>query len=126
MKKLVFFATLIAIECLGLPSTAQPTHVEKTTVIKLTSDIVISERGTPFIASESFGSQKKEKLIITSETKNKIIITSKAAWDLSSFNSKNKIIEFSGNAQLVCEPGARILFNNGVLRFAGSSRWIIG
>lgn len=99
--------------------------IEKETVINLTEDIIISTTTTPFIASKTFGSKKPEKLIFTSKTKKSIVVSKNSIWDLSSFNSKNKIIELRGNAQLICEPGSKIIFNNGILRFKNTSQWII-
>lgn len=129
MKKLltIFFLAFPLFSKTEAPSarTDKVHIIDKNTIIELTDDIIIGTNKTPFIASKSFGSTKPEKLIFTSKAKKSVIIAKKSIWDLSSFDSKNKIIEFRGNAQLICEPGSKIVFNNGLLRFAESSRWLI-
>lgn len=110
----------------ALPSCNEPLHVVQETTIELTKDIMIPQKGSPFIATETFGSRKPEKVIITSKTNRALIIRDQAVWDLRSFSTKNKIIEFRGNARLICKNGSKILGNNGVLRFTDSSQWIIG
>ncbi len=102
-----------------------PTRVAKSTVIELTDDLVIDTKTSPIIAELTFGSKGPEKVVFTSKTKKSVIVAKNGIWDLSSFNSRNKIIEFRGNAQLVCEPGAKIIFNNGLLRFSEATKWII-
>lgn len=126
MKIPIFFALLLITQLLqAIPTGTYPLYIESSTVIELTEDIIITTRATPVVATTPFGNNQPERVIITSKTKNSIIITKTGIWDLTSFDAKNKIIEFRGNARLICEPGAKIIFNNGVLRFCESSRWII-
>lgn len=103
----------------------KPQLIVKNTTINLTEDIIINSRTTPIAAAREFGGKGPEKIIFTSKTGNRIIVGETGIWDLTTFNSKHKIIEFRGNAKLVCKPGARMLFNNGLLRFCESSQWII-
>ncbi len=108
----------------GSPSITSPQKVSTHALIELTDDIIIDKHGSPFIALDSFGASTPNKLIITSKTGKSVIITPTGSWDLSTFNTKNKIIEFSGNAKLVCKPGSKIMGYGGTIRFAGHSRWI--
>ncbi len=126
MKNSVLWVVLGAF--FALPIQAKdltPLPIFTETTIELSQDIVIDTKTTPVLAQPSFGSMHPEKVIFSSATKKSIILKPTGILDLSSFNSKNKIIEFRNNAQLRCEAGAKIIFNNGVLRFSDSSRWII-
>jgi hypothetical protein len=106
----------------AVPSLKNPLLVSKDSFIELTEDIRIDSRGTPFIADPLFGSTKPQKIVINSRTKKSIIVTKSGIWDLSTFNSKRKIIEFQGNAQLILEPGASLHAMGGIIRFTQSSQ----
>lgn len=122
----IFFTFfLCALAAYAVPSQKNPRIFTRTTKIDLTSDLYISELWSPFIADSNFGATRAARLKISSKTGKSVIITSTGAWDLSSFNTKNKIIEFTGNAKLVCKPGAKILGYGGIIRFSQDSRCII-
>ena len=128
MKPILACILFFLLNSITLPVFARtiiPRRLEKTTFVELTEDITIDTKTSPVVATSQFGSKAPEKVIFTSKTAQKVIITGTGVWDLSSFDSKNKIVEFTGNAQLICEPGAKIIFNNGVLRFSDSAKWII-
>ncbi len=105
---------------------ALPQRITHSSIIELSEDVVHFGLGSPFIAGETFGSAGPEKLVIMSNTGNALIIKKGSTWDLSSFSGKNKIIEFAGNARLVCEPGAQLHGTGGVLRFVDDARLIVG
>ena len=129
MNKSIFLiglSTVCAMQAIPVPTCQKPLRIEKKTVIELNEDIVISSKGSPVIASKLFGTSRPAKVIFTSTKGYAVIVTSKGAWDLTSFDNHNKIVEFAGNARLICQPGATIIGNNGLLRFADSARWIMG
>ncbi len=122
------YSNLIFAACFSAyaaPSCSDPLIVSKSIVLELTDDIIITGKSSPFIASPVFGASGPATLTINSKTGNSVIIASTGAWDLSTFNAAQKIIEFTGNAQLICKPGAKILGYGGTLRFAQTSRWIV-
>ena len=126
MKKIISIVVVLGYSLVSaLPSCNNPQKITSDTVIILTEDIIITDKGSPFVMTESFGNTTEEKLIITSNTGNRIVINEKATWDLSSLTTKNKVIEFAGNAQLICRPGSTLSGHGGVLRFTDSSRFII-
>jgi hypothetical protein len=53
-----------------------------------------------------------------------IIVKAGGQLDLTSLNTANKIVSFSGNANLVLEPGAKILMNGGTLLMTDKARVI--
>lgn len=105
---------------------ADPRHRAQAKVIELGHDIVHEGKGSPFIASETFGVYGPEKLVITSDSAKALILKKDSTWDLTSFSSSYKIIEFAGNARLVCESGSQLQGNGGVLRFVDEARLIVG
>jgi hypothetical protein len=125
--KTVYFFLIACVSSLlhGAPSCKKPLKISESTIIELTQDIVIGEQGNPFIALPSFGSKEPAHLTISSKTGSAVIIDTNGIWDLSTFNTKNKIIVFAGNARLICKPGSKIMGYGGVLRFKDSTRWII-
>lgn len=126
MKTHIFGILLIALYTAQTPAKiTTPKLLTKTTIIELTDDIVIDSKTSPVIAAPEFGSASPEKVIFTSKTAKSVIVSKTGIWDLTSFTNKKKIIEFKGNAQLICEPGAKIIFNNGKLRFSDASKWLI-
>lgn len=126
MKTVHFFLTICAVSQLsGAPSCKKPLNISESTVIELTQDIVISERGNPFVALPSFGRKEAAQLTISSKTGNAVIVDATGVWDLSTFDTNQKIIVFAGNAKLICKPGSKIVGYGGILRFKDSTRWII-
>lgn len=124
MKKIVFFL-LINISCkAAVPTCSNPLTVHNDTVIELTEDIVITKKGSPVLAGADFGLHKAHKVTFYATKPRNVIVTKKGIWDLTSFNSSSKIIEFAGQARLVVEAGAHLLFNNGILRMSGQSKLI--
>ena len=126
MKYIYHYLMLAAhFSAYAVPSCSDPLIVSKNSTHELTEDIIISGKSSPFIASSTFGASGPAKLTIHSTTGKRIIIDSSGVWDLSSFNTAEKVIEFTGNAQLICKPGAKIIGYGGKLRFVQKSRWII-
>lgn len=119
------FALFCAVSAYAAPSCHNPLTITQAITVDLTSDILITDILSPFIAAPTFGASRAAKLKITSKTGHSVIVTSTGAWDLSTFNTKNKIIEFTGNAKLICKPGAKILGYGGIIRFSQESRFII-
>ena len=119
-KRASFIAILLFVRVYSLPSCEKPLRLTKKTTIYLTEDLIVTCKGTPFIAEQAFGTHPESKLIIISKTGNAIRVTKNSIWDLSSF--KSKTIEFAGNAKLICEPGSRLLFDNTRIRFTQNSR----
>ena len=124
-----FRKTGLALLCLYagsvLPKTASvenPVFITQDTTIELTEDIIISSKGSPFIATGSFGQSKVETLIITSQKGCAIIVSPQGLWDISSFNSSTRTIVFRGNARLVLQPGAHLHGLGTTLIFAEQSR----
>ena len=98
MSKIHVFISIFTITLLqAAPSCEKPLTILEDSLLELTEDIVISQRGTPFIASKAAGA----KITITSKTGKSIIIARNALWDLTSFDAETKIIEFAGNARLI-------------------------
>ena len=125
MKRIIAICLLMAVRSVvGLPSVDIPQSISAAIVIELTEDIIITQKGSPFIATKTFGAKGPEKLVITSKKGHAVIISEGSIWDLSSFSDKNKIIEFAGNARLVVQPGATLQGNGGVLRFTDTAQWI--
>ncbi len=108
------------------PTVEKPLQIMSSTTIELTEDIIITGKGSPFVADGTFGEQGPETLVLTSNESRSIIIEKNSSWDLSSFSGKNRIIEIAGNARLICKSGAKIIGKGGVLRFKDSARWIVG
>lgn len=115
-------SSIILVSILGGLAQADP---QKTAVIELREDKVHSSPESPFFTVLK-DAQDLEKLIITSSSGKSLIIKKDTTWDLSRVAGTNTIIEFAGNARLVCEPGARLHGTGGVLRFVDDARLIVG
>jgi hypothetical protein len=108
-----------------IPFPQHSVTVDQTIEFELTENRVIQKKMSPFIASTRFGATKPQKIIIHSSNNSAIIIERNGIWDLTSFSSSNKIIEFRGNARLILYPGAKIIGNSGILKFFENSRMLI-
>jgi hypothetical protein len=126
MKKIAFFllVSIVSQTQSKVPSCASPLVVNDTTRIELTDDIVIHGKGTPITAGAQFGKGKKHTVTFHATTPRSIIVKKTGIWDLSSFNGPTKVIEFAGQARLIVEAGAHLIFNDGVLRMSDQSQLI--
>lgn len=115
-----FLVALFSMPLLAVPTCTNPRQVYYGAIIDLSDDIVIADRGTPVVAGSKTGNSH---IVFTSQTHNKIIVKKNGVWDLSSFKGPQCIIELTGNAELICEPGAKILFKDGTIRLSGEAKW---
>lgn len=126
LSSLISYSVLLPFMAYGVALSGDVLVVSSQKEFNLSEDIIVSGNGSPFFATDSFGKYAPEKLIIKSSSARSVIIDKNSTWDLSSFSGKNKIIEFAGNARLVCRPGAKLIGKGGVLRFTDDSRWLVG
>lgn len=124
MKYTQFYVSVCLCALITSITAQAPIHITKTTTIDLTEDVIISAKQSPFVALSTFGTTSEAKLIIRSKAGKNIIIQPDGTWDLTSFNTKNRIIEIAGNTKLICKPGAKIIGGGGVLRFTESASFI--
>lgn len=91
--------------------------------IELNEDVIINNvchilSGTAFTASGGI-------FAISSTAPKELRIKSTGVLDLSQLTSPAQQLVISGQVKLVCEPGARIIMNGGLLVFSGQAQWFI-
>ncbi len=92
--------------------------------IELNEDIIINNV-CHILSGTAFGLNGPNVLSISSTTPKELRIKSTGVLDLSQFTTPSQIIEFTGQVRLVCEPGARIILNGGIMRFSGQAEWFL-
>ena len=99
-------------------SCQNPFIATETTTIILNEDISIEGVCELIKAGGGFDS-KNDRIIFTSSTGNRVVITQESTWKLG------LITQFTGNAHLEKEPGATVwLMNATTLFMSGNSRYI--
>lgn len=126
MKKSILCSLVgLCLSLQALPTVEKPRFINTHTVVHLSKDSELSGNGSPFIATKKFGASQPEKLIITSKTGSTLRVKKESTWDLTSFKGENQVIEFAGNARLVCEQGATLKGQGVILRFSDEAEFIV-
>lgn len=109
----------------ALPScVALPDVYDSSTIIELTNDIVINNSCELVAGGPNFGITQQDRVTFHATNSRAIRITKDGVWRMLTFNTQNKVIEFSGNAQLILEPGAQMIMNNGKLLMSDNAQLI--
>ena len=104
--------TILASEFNRMFSNTNPLIIIENTTIELDEDIIIN--GEPIKAAAPFGGVENS-FIFNTNMGNKVIIVSSGIWDLSTFNTENHIVQFTGDAEFILDPGATLRLNGGQL-----------
>lgn len=89
-----------------------PLVLNRTVTLYLNEDIVINEC-IPFIAGPLL--QPEDKLIFTSSDNHKVIIKANTVVDFATFLPQGQEVIIAGNAHLIIEKGAYLIFSNNTL-----------
>jgi len=93
--------------------------------IELNEDVIINNV-CHILSGTAFGQNfTTNTLKINSTTPKELRIKSTGVLDLTQFDTPFKVLELTGQVRLVCEPGARIIMNGGILKFSGSAIWCL-
>ena len=92
--------------------------------IELNEDIIINNV-CHILSGTAFGLNGPNVLSISSTTPKELRVKSTGILDLTQLTSLNQVLEITGQVRLVCEPGARIILNGGILRFSGQAEWFL-
>lgn len=84
--------------------------------VNLNENILI-DNDCHILSGTAFGVNGENRLRISSEVPTELRIKSTGSLDLSQFDTANKVLEIGGKVKLICEPGARIIMNGGILAF---------
>lgn len=93
--------------------------------IALNQDIVINNT-CHILAGPDFGIDCPQRLKFHANCCRSIIVKAGGILDLSSFISSHQVVEFTGYAQLVLEPGSLVLLNGGKLIMSDNTQIITG
>ena len=92
--------------------------------IQLNENILI-DNVCHIVSGTSFGVNGPQTLTIHAETDKEFRIKSTGILDLMQFDTPNKILQFAGNVQVVCEPGAQIMLGGGSIVFTDNATFTL-
>lgn len=116
--------SILASEFNAIYSNTHPLIITENTTIILDENIIFSGFSEEIKAGGTFGQDQENRLVFDAERGNSVIVDKNSIWSLSTFNSQNHIIQFTGNAVLEQRGNATIHLNGARFVLDESTVWI--